>query len=229
MSGFEARQIVKSCRSGALGTINSRDGAPHVSLCAVAFDAIGHAVFLLSDLAEHTQNLKADPRVSFLCEQASGRGNPQSGPRVSLVGEMKQVRSAEAEALYLQMHPSAQMYANFEDFNLYRLEVVKAHFVGGFGRAQWLEGAEFLGDSAAFLNFSKNQEGVITYLNTEFPQFASICATKLLKQRGKSWQLLRIDSDGADLKGPSRTVRYPFETEVKTRQEIEEIVRNICT
>lgn len=229
MSGFEARQIVKSCRSGALGTLNNADGAPHVSLCAVAFDAIGRAIFLLSDLAEHTQNLKVDPRVSFLCEQASDRGNPQSGPRVSLVGELKQVAASEVEELYLQFHPSAQMYASFEDFNYYRLEVVKAHFVGGFGRAQWLEGAQYLGDSAAFLNFSKNQEKVITYLNAEFPQFASVCATKLLKQRGKAWRLLRIDSDGADLKGPSRIVRYPFETEVKTREKVEEIVRNICT
>jgi len=228
-TGFEARKVVRACRSGALATRDRDANTPYVSFCACAFDFIGQPIFLFSDLADHTQNIKKDSRVSFLCEQASMRSNPQSGPRVTLVGEIEEIENEDLRALYLQIHPSAKMYAEFGDFNFYRLNVEKAHYVGGFGRAVWIEGAPYLGDSAAFLNFSRNQSQIITHLNADFPEFARICATKLLKQRGKNWKVLRVDSDGVDLRLVSKTLRYPFENELKTTQDLSEIASQICT
>ncbi|WP_417841247.1 HugZ family protein [Terasakiella sp.] len=228
-TGFEARKIVRSCRSGALATLDRNDQSPYVSFCATTFDIYGQPLFLLSDLADHTQNINVEPRVSFLCEQASTRSNPQSGPRVTLVGRVEKVRQDDLVARYLEIHPSAKMYAEFSDFNFYRLIVEKAHFVGGFGQAEWLQGKDYLGDSAVFLNFSKEQEDVISYLNTELPQLSTICATKLLKQPGEAWQLLRIDGDGMDLKRASWIIRYPFEKEVKTREELKKVVHDICS
>jgi len=228
-TGFEARKITRCCRSGALATLDRNDQSPYVSFCASAFDACAQPLFLLSDLADHTQNINADRRVSFLCEQASMRSNPQSGPRVTLVGVIEKVTQDDLMARYLEIHPSAKMYAGFGDFNFYRLFVEKAHFVGGFGQANWLERKDYLGDSAAFLNFSKEQEIAISYLNTDFPQLSTVCATKLLKQPGEAWQLLRIDRDGMDLKRASRIIRYPFEKEVKTMEELKKVVHNICS
>jgi putative heme iron utilization protein len=226
--GFEARKLAKICRSGALATIDCRDGSPYASFCAVAFDHLGQPVFLLSDLADHTRNIRQNPKVSFLCEQASQRSNPQSGPRVTLTGAVTQVKQQNLKDVFLQIHPSAQMYMNFADFNFYILNVEKAHFVGGFGQAQWLEAEEYLGDSAAHLNFSNMQQRLIAHLNADFPELAVSCATKLLKQRGKNWQLLRIDPDGMDLKLASKIVRYPFEKELKTEDDLRNIAYKIC-
>ncbi|WP_135080458.1 pyridoxamine 5'-phosphate oxidase family protein [Terasakiella sp. SH-1] len=226
-TGFEARKIARHCRSGSLATLERKDQTPYVSFCACAFDDRGQPIFLFSDLADHTQNIAQNPKVSFLCEQASTFSNPQAGPRVSLVGEMEKIDDSNLCSFFLQLHPSAKMYATFGDFNFYRLKVKKAHFVGGFGRAVWFDAAQYLGDSAASLVFSESQNDIITHLNTTFPDFARICATKLLNNRGKNWQVLRIDTDGVDLKLASKIVRYPFENEVKTIDQLWEITGRI--
>ena len=222
-----ARTIVRSCTSGALGTVDRTDGAPYVSLCAHGVDFSGRPIFLLSDLADHTQNLAADDRLSFLCEQASHLGNPQAGPRVSLIGRLKKTKETQDCTYFLQRHPSAKKYAEFGDFNFYKMDVEKAHYVGGFGRAIWLTSQDYAPDSAASLNFSNSQEDLIQQLDADFPDLARFCAIKLLKQRGKNWQLLRIDMDGIDLKGPARIVRYPFEKQLKTSQEMADFFRKL--
>jgi putative heme iron utilization protein len=225
---FEARKLVRACQSGSLATTDREDGSPYVSLCAYASDFAGNLIFLLSDLADHTKNIAKESRVSFLCEQASHLSNPQAGPRVTLVGKVDKMDAEDASSIFTQIHPSAKMYAGFGDFNFYRLTVEKAHYVGGFGKAVWINAADYLGDSAASLNFSKKQLELIRHLNADFPDFPLTCATKLLKQRGKNWQVLRVDGDGVDLKLASRIVRYPFENEIKNEDELRDLVSRIC-
>lgn len=227
-TGFEARKIVRACRSGALSTLDRDTHVPYVSFCAITSDYQGHIIFLLSNLADHTQNIAKNNKVSLLCEQASHLSNPQAGPRVTLVGKIEKIDDPDVCAIFVQTHPSAKMYAQFGDFNFYRLKVQKAHFVGGFGKAVWLDEKDYLGDSAASLTFSKKQIELITTLNREFVQFAPVCATKLLKQRGKNWQVLRVDGDGVDLRLASKTVRYPFENEMKNIDDVVNVAAQIC-
>jgi len=120
------------------------------------------------------------------------------------------------------------MYAQFGDFNFYRMDVENVHYVGGFGTAQWVDGPDYTGDSAAFLNFSMLQSEALATLNEKYPQLGPICATKLLKLRGKNWQVLRVDADGMDLKLASRIVRYSFENPIKTMDELLDIAVQIC-
>ncbi|MFO0586491.1 MAG: DUF2470 domain-containing protein [Polyangiaceae bacterium] len=61
------RTLLARARHGALSTI-ARDpkGVPFGSLAAIACDDSGRPLLLLSDLAEHTQNLRASPQASIL-------------------------------------------------------------------------------------------------------------------------------------------------------------------
>ncbi|NVK19574.1 MAG: pyridoxamine 5'-phosphate oxidase family protein [Methylocystaceae bacterium] len=222
-----ARTIVRTRPCGTIGTLDRNDGTPYVSLCAHGVDFSANPIFLLSNLADHTQNIAVNNRISFLCEQASHLGNPQAGPRVSLTGRIHKINKTQDCTFFLQRHPSAKKYADFGDFNFYKMDVEKAHYVGGFGRAIWLTSQDYAPDSAASLNFSNSQHELIQHLNTDFPDFAQFCATKLLKHRGKNWQLLRVDSDGIDLKGASRIVRYPFEKQLKTSQEMADFLKKL--
>ncbi|NVJ91397.1 MAG: pyridoxamine 5'-phosphate oxidase family protein [Methylocystaceae bacterium] len=227
-TGFDARKIARSCRSGAIATTDRNDATPYVSFCAYATDYRAQPIFLFSDLADHTQNLAQNAKVSLLCEQASHLSNPQAGPRVTLVGEVEKISDEQVCSLFLQQHASAKKYADFGDFNFYRLNVEKAHFVGGFGRAVWLDSKDYMSDSAASLCFLVEQAEMVSALNEDFPDFARMCAIKLLKLRGKNWQLLRIDGDGVDLKLASKIVRYPFETEMKKLSDVMDFAAKIC-
>ena len=56
----EAKQLLRTVRSGALGTLASEGGFPFASLTTVATDHDGAPILLLSGLSAHTRNLATD-------------------------------------------------------------------------------------------------------------------------------------------------------------------------
>ncbi len=142
------RDLVGRAKTATLSTLARRDdGAVHPfgSLVAIATDAAGSPLLLLSSLAEHTKNLVADARASVLVADLAS-GDPLANARVTLVGEVKRVADDEVEAVrttYLAQHPQAATYAGFTDFAFYRLVIAEIRMVAGFGRMGWIDSAEY--------------------------------------------------------------------------------------
>lgn len=149
--GAVVRRLMRAARHAALATALARDasGRPYVSLVLVAGARDGSPILLLSDLADHSRNLKAEPRAALLFDGTAGRADPLTGPRASVLGRMEPVGDEAAarhgKALFLARHPGAAAYADFTDFRLYRMTVESAHLVAGFGRIHWLTAAEVTG------------------------------------------------------------------------------------
>ena len=76
---------------GTIATLSTvsrkRQGYPFGSLMPYAIDTAGSPIFLISNMAMHTQNLQADPRASLFVGQA-GDGDPLGTARVALVGDV---------------------------------------------------------------------------------------------------------------------------------------------
>src|SRR4029078_10970866 len=108
-----AAALLTSCRHGTLATVLD-DGHPYASLVAVAADDHG-PYFLLSDLAEHTRNLRRDPRASLLLMDPGG-GDPLAHPRAPFVGRFVAGDRDELAAGYLARHPDAARYLDLGDF-----------------------------------------------------------------------------------------------------------------
>jgi len=137
----ETRRLLETNAAGMLATaMVEKSSHPYVSLATFALTSKGAPLFLFSDLADHTRNLKADWRASLMVEEASHLKNPQTGLRSTLVGTVTLSENLEHRSAYLKKHPSAGKYAGFADFNLYRMTVEAVHFVGGFGEAIWFDG-----------------------------------------------------------------------------------------
>jgi putative heme iron utilization protein len=104
-------------------------------------------LLLLSDLAEHTRNVRADPRASLFVQDGSSLDDPQAGARVTILGQVEPVASeielAAARERYVARHPQAADYLMLGDFRLYVLRVREARFIGGFGDMGWMD-AEIL-------------------------------------------------------------------------------------
>lgn len=132
--------LLRRARLGALGTLRS-DGGPLVSqvLFAAAPDFSGCYLFI-SSLAQHTQDILNDPRVSLMIAQADdGLVDPQTLARVSLRGEARvvphdQPEYVPARTAYLEKFPQAAMIFQLGDFALYRIEIKSARYVAGFGK-----------------------------------------------------------------------------------------------
>ncbi len=150
----QTRALLRDAGQAALATALVRDGSgwPYVSLVLVCVDPNHSPVLLLSDLADHAKNLKADPRAALLFEDTGIRqseSDPLALPRVTLLGQVSVVEEGDEcdrlKSRFLARHPSARTYAGFGDFKLYRMSVERAHLVAGFGQVHWLSAGEVLG------------------------------------------------------------------------------------
>jgi putative heme iron utilization protein len=164
-----ARTLAHLGRTGSLATLSRRHpGHPFASVMPYALDGIGRPLFLISAMAMHTQNLEADARASLLITQPGWSGDPLAAGRLTLMGEASRVPPAEAASArdtYLGRHERARYWADFEDFSLWRLEVVDLYFVGGFAAMDWVTAAEYgaaqpdpLADAAA---------GILEHMNCD--------------------------------------------------------------
>jgi putative heme iron utilization protein len=129
-------------RNGVLATLSdSHAGWPFASIVAFALSAGNQPLLLLSALAEHTRNLREDPRASLFIQDQSA-ADPQAGARVTLLGRVESVADAElasATDLYLTRHPQAARYLALPDFRFYVLRTSEARLIAGFGDMGWVK------------------------------------------------------------------------------------------
>ena len=143
-----ARRLLGGARHGALAVLEPGTGHPLASRAAVALDADGAPLVLLSALSAHFGALEADARCALLVGEP-GAGDPLAHPRLTVIGTARRLGrdgpdAARVRARWLAAHPKAALYVDFADFAFWRLEPERASLNGGFGRAYRLAPADLL-------------------------------------------------------------------------------------
>jgi hypothetical protein len=224
----ESRSLLRGARMAALGSLDRDTGGPHVSLVACATDFCGAPVLLISDLAEHTRNLRADPRASLLIDGTAGYEERLTGPRLTLVGEMRVADAAEVRARYLAHHPSAESYAEFGDFAFWRLALTRAHLVAGFGSIHRIAAAELVdeGDPAPALRAA--QAEIIAHLNADHADTLALYAERLCGGSPGAWRALSIDRHGLDMASERERRRLELDAAIATPGEARAAFRRLA-
>jgi putative heme iron utilization protein len=217
-----ARTLAAGAATGVLSTV-ARDqaGTPFGSLAPFGLDAGARPVLCISELAEHTRNLRTDARASLLVTRPVPEGaDPLAGPRLTLVGravEVPEADAAESRAAHLAGNPHASYYVDYRDFSLWRLEVESIRYVGGYGRMSWVDVDAWR--SASPDPVAPFAAGAIEHLNDDHAEACLLIAQRLGgRPDAESAQVTGVDRYGIDLvatgpEGPGR-VRLPFEYEV---------------
>lgn len=137
----EVRRLLRAGRSGALGTLSvAMPGYPFVSLLPYGLDGACRPLFLLSRLAEHTKNLLVDPRASLMVADEGLFTGPLEKVRLTVLGSVERADLDEsARSRFLRYNPESAEFIDWSDFGFYRLQPLKARFIGGFGRMGWLD------------------------------------------------------------------------------------------
>ncbi len=210
--GLKVRRLLRRCGSGTLATHSVRyTDYPFASFVTYACDHAGYPLFLFSDLSDHTKNLSVNTRVSLLVEAASRRQNPQTGARLSVVGDIRQTTSENDRNRYLARHPGANMYASFADFRFYRMSVESIHWVGGFAQARWFSPEKVLiSDKALSREFGFVEDDIISHMNSDHGDALDCYAQAFASRKGTGWQMTGIDPDGFDLSLSGRMARIDF-------------------
>ena len=79
-----ARRLLAEARTACLAFLDPETGAPSVSRIGFGLAPDGAALTLLSDLAQHTRALRADPRAALLVGEPGPRGDPLNSARLSV-------------------------------------------------------------------------------------------------------------------------------------------------
>ena len=145
-----ARTLASAIGIGTLSTLAREPaGFPYGSFVTFALDD-GDVVLLVSEMAEHTKNLRADDRASLLVAESS-KEDPLANGRVTLFGRCRNVGAGAGEGddrdrakrAFLAKHPQSSYYVDYKDFSFWRLVVESARYIGGYGRMSWVTGPEW--------------------------------------------------------------------------------------
>ena len=225
-----ARQVMRAVDRAYLGTLMRPEapgaGQPYTSLVLVALDHDASPILLISALADHTKNLLASPAVSLLFDGTAGLEEPLTGPRVTVQGTARQSADAQDRARFVARHPSAEMYAGFKDFTVWRVQIERGHLVAGFGRIHWIEGRELRYDASAAAALRIAEAEIVAHMNGEHADAVQLYAAKLLGRAGGDWRMTGVDPEGADLRRGGEVARLAFDRPVHDAEQARaELVR----
>lgn len=202
-----ARLLARGCTRAALAT--SLNGAPYASLVLITVDLDASPLLLLSDLAQHSRNIAFDPRVSLLLDGTEGQSDPLTGPRLTLLGCALPTDDPRCLGRFMSHHPASAVYAGFRDFHLYRVIVERGHLVAGFGRIEWINGADYLFPLDASALAAAETE-ILRHMNADHSDTIAHYACGLLGRTGTGWRMTGIDPEGIDMRCDGHTARLDF-------------------
>jgi putative heme iron utilization protein len=136
----ELRDLLETQRVLALSLLVS--GEPHVGLLPYAMTPDYRAVLVhASDLARHSRGLQPGAHFSALIHKPDGPDiDPLQIPRLTLHGVVQPIdRGTDAyrdgQRLFTRRFPSSEPTFSLGDFRLYRLQLERGRYVGGFAQA----------------------------------------------------------------------------------------------
>jgi heme iron utilization protein len=225
-----ARTLLYLGRIGSLSTHSLKQpGFPFGSVMPYAVDDHGRPIFLISTMAMHTQNLRADPRASLLVTQTDSAGDVLGASRVTLVGDVVPIEVpevADARRLYLASYENSKYWVDFDDFSFYRMKVVDVYYVGGFGVMGWVTAAEYeraqpdpLSDAAA---------GIIQHMNADHKDALALLTLVSAGIESQAAETTSVDRLGFHVRAKTqegiRGARIAFSREVRDSGETRKVM-----
>src|SRR5579863_10465474 len=113
------RTLLSLTSVATLSTLSRKHpGFPFGSLMPFALDPAGRPIFLISNMALHTQNLRSTSRCSLFVGQAAADGDALGTARATLVGNAEPVPEndvAGVREIYLARHENSRYWVDFAD------------------------------------------------------------------------------------------------------------------
>jgi putative heme iron utilization protein len=185
----DASALIRRSRTVSLASHSVQlPGYPHVSWLPMVADQAARPMLIISRLAEHTQNILQDNRVSVLLHDAD-MGLNQA--RLTILGQLHPVSLDELLVARLARYNSELAAClQMSDFSVWRISPQRARYIAGFGKMGWLEAESW--DTAFALSSAQEAQ--------------------LLQQYAGSapFELVGIDAGGCDLRCDQQIKRYPL-------------------
>ena len=232
--GDEVRALLERERNAVLSTISQKfAGWPFGSIAPYAATSAGEPIILISEIAEHTRNLRADARVSLLVQDSRALADPQAGARITLVGYAMPVPRPyleDASRRYSRLFPGSASFSDAHDFSLFVIKTSKVRFIGGFGEIYWLDPQEIM-DAAADSSvdpLAGHARMICDHMNEDHADALQLYAAAFAETRAESARMIHVDTQGFDMIATAgsaqKHLRIDFPSPVTRTEEVRAVM-----
>ncbi len=217
----------------SVGTLSTRSRKhpqfPFGSLMPYALDEAGRPLFLISNMAMHTQNLQSDAHASLFVADTPADGDALGAARATLVGLAEPVprdETALAREQYLARHESSRYWVNFTDFSFFRLEPVDIYYVGGFGVMGWVDATDY--SQAAPDPLARAAPAILAHMNADHVDAMLLLARRHAHLEAVEATMTSVDRLGFSMRLKTaegmKGARINFPREIATSEQTREVL-----
>ena len=215
----EARQFLRSTHNAILSTFSTKfAGYPFGSVAPFVLDHHCQPIILISDIAEHTKNIVANPKVSLVVFEKGD--DLQANARLTLIGEAEKLNKNDADlmARYCRYLPESAGYLTMHDFNFYRINITQARYIAGFGKMSWIPGDEILIINQQSNEIAALETSMIEHMNADHIDSILLYCQHFHGVAPSRVSLIGVDCDGFNVEAMIadniKTLRFNFETPI---------------
>ena len=221
----EAAAFYRSDKIAILSTISKQhNGYPFGSFVTYV-SGWDRTIFLyLSDLADHTKNLKKDHRSCITIYKKNESGDVQNSARLTLIGDLKKVQDSIYEACKERFHnffPESKAYEQMHDFNLYQISITQARWIGGFGKISWLNPKNWKTVSVDWFGSEKN---MMDHMNEDHSNTIQSALHAEHNIKDKEAVMIGLSIDGYYIRSKSNVFFINFDYQVFTSKEYRNVL-----
>lgn len=214
-----ARNLLRSQEEAILSTHSlSKSGYPFGSVTTFIADEIGEPIIYISDLAQHTQNIHGNPKVSVIINK-TGKKDINTGARLTLLGDAKPIDESEFEHIsqaFWSRFPSSEGYQNTHDFEFFRIHVKHLRYIGGFGKIHWLPVDQFMLEKIDW-----SVDSAIEHMNQDHVAAMQAIVCDKIGSTPDSPKMTHIYQDGCVIQIDGyKNLFFPFAELVQTPEQI---------
>jgi heme iron utilization protein len=209
-----ARMLLMRQSVGVLSTHSvDVEGYPFGSIVPYILNYDGEPTILISDIAQHTRNIKRNEKVSLTIFDRFA-DDPQASGRLTWIGNAELVDQSDTKIRhrYLRYFPSSESYFETHDFSFYRIRLRRARFIGGFGEIYWIEPDAMLLDNP----FRETEKSIVEHMNQDHREALLHYCDLLKVATVNAVAMSGIDSEGFDMLADNRKLRMDFDTPITT-------------
>lgn len=207
----DARRLLYAHADGILSTQSAdMPGYPFGSVVPFCLDRRGMPVIQTAGIAQHTRNMRKDPKVSLIVFERDA-DDLQTAGRLTMLADATPLDEADdaTRERYYRYFPDARDYNATHDFSFWRLVPRRLRYIGGFGVIHWLTPADLIVDNP----FAPADEaGMVHHMNEDHTVAMRRYCTQgaITLPEDVTPVLAGVDRLGFHLRLGARLVRFGF-------------------
>ncbi|ABG40014.1 pyridoxamine 5'-phosphate oxidase-related, FMN-binding protein [Paraglaciecola sp. T6c] len=218
---FDAKILVRQQHSGVLSTHSqSVQGYPFGSVVPYFMTNEGNLVTYISQIAQHTRNIKGNPKVSVTIFDTL-QDDSQANGRVTFLGDAELVEDAYLTEQYLALFPRAKGYKQTHDFSFYQIKPERIRYIGGFGKIFWINKEDWQ-SSEKSEDWPRVSKGIIEHMNEDHHDAMTLIVEHQFALRAKQVTMLSAFYEGCHIEADGKVLFLKFDKPCTSAQAVRE-------